>query len=211
MQDARFLDRPRAWLWWIIASTIGFAFGFALWQSAFPAIRLVLPTLLGGILLVAGFGATTGFCAGLAQALTLRWGLAQASVWVLADMFGAAVGFVVAAKITGLLNAVLEPRISLPLTDAVLVLTFGGVVGAAIGLSQWLILRSRGNSAPRWILASTVGLLIGYPLAIGVLELLPSLDQPWVGVAFGLCAGAATALIQWPIVRGQSGVRGRAN
>jgi hypothetical protein len=49
-----------------------------------------------------------------------------------------------------------------------------------------------------------VGLMIGYPLGIGVLELLPELDlQLVVGLAFGFCAGATTALIEWLIARHQ--------
>jgi hypothetical protein len=48
-----------------------------------------------------------------------------------------------------------------------------------------------------------VGLIIGYPLGIGVLELLPELDQPVVGLACGLCAGATTARIEWLIARRQ--------
>lgn len=201
MYEMRFLDHPRAWLGWIVANAIGYAVGFALWQAAFPVIRPALGALLGGTLLVAGFGATVGLCAGLAQAAILRRGLALAGAWLLASVVGAAVGFAVGAEITALMNAALEPQVGIPLTDAALVLTFGAVIGVGMGLAQWLILRAQGIPGRRWILASAVGLLIGYPLAIGALELLPELDQPWVGLVFGACAGATAALLQWLITR----------
>jgi hypothetical protein len=63
-------------------------------------------------------------------------------------------------------------RVGIPLNDAVLVLVFGATIGAGVGVSQWLILRAQGISISRWPLASTLGLLIEYPLAIGVIELL---------------------------------------
>lgn len=43
-----------------------------LWQAAYPAIRPMLSAAPGGIVLVAGFGATLGFSAGLVEALILR-------------------------------------------------------------------------------------------------------------------------------------------
>jgi hypothetical protein len=52
--------------------------------------------------------------------------------------------------------------------------------------------------------------MIGYPLAIGVLELAPELDQPLVGLVFGLCAGATTALFEWLIARSEIMARWRA-
>jgi hypothetical protein len=93
--------------------------------------------------------------------------------------------------------------LGIPLTDAVVVLLFGPLVGAGIGGARWLILSAHGVLASRWALASMVGLIIGYPLWIGVLELLPELDQPVVGLACDLCAGATTARIEWLIARRQ--------
>jgi hypothetical protein len=187
------------WLAWGVANVAGYALGFALWQAIFPALRPALSATPGGFLLVAGFGATVGVCAGLAQAVARREQIARASAWVLAVMLGTAAGFTVAAKASESLNAVLEPRLDLSLTDAALVLWFGGIVGITIGVARWLALLAQGIRAARWILASAVGLLIGYPLAIGMLQLLPELDQPLVGLVFGVCMGAAAALLEWLI------------
>jgi hypothetical protein len=95
----------------------------------------------------------------------------------------------------------LEPQWGIPPTDAVVVLLFGAIVGAGIGAARWLLLCAYGVSASRWALASVLGIMIGYPLGIGVLDLLPELDQPLLGLAFGFCAGATTALIEWLIAR----------
>jgi hypothetical protein len=201
MPLATISHRPGVWLWWISANMVGYALGVALWQATYPALRSALGVPLSGIVSVAGFGATVGLCAGLAQAVVLRRDLVQASLWVLTTLIACAIGFVVAAAVSAPLNDALEPRVGLPLTDAALLLVFGALVGGSIGASRWLILRANGVAASRLVLGSAAGLMIGYPLAIGVLELLPELDQPVVGLAFGLCAGATTALIEWLIAR----------
>lgn len=188
---------------WIIANAAGYAAGIALWQAVYPIVRPTLSAAPGGILLVAGFGATLGFCAGLAQAIILRQAVARAGVWVLAAALGGAVGFAIGAGVSETVNDALESRVGIPLTDGVVLLAFGAIVGACFGAARWLVLRTQGALVTRWILASAVGLMIGYPLAVGVIELLPELDQPWVGLAFGACAGAATALIEWLIARRQ--------
>ena len=203
MPSAAVSQRPAVWLWWISANGVGYAVGVAFWQSTYPALRPALGIPFGGLVLVAGFGATVGLCAGLAQAVVLPLNVIRGVVWVLIAIVAYAVGFVVAATVSAPLNDALEPRVGLPLTDAVLLLVFGALVGASIGASRWLALRAGGVVASRWLLGSAVGLMIGYPLAIGALELLPELDQPVVGLAFGLCAGATTALIEWRIARNE--------
>jgi hypothetical protein len=203
MSSATVSHQPTWWPWWISANVVGYAVGIALWQATYLALRPALSVPLGGIVSVAGFGATVGLCAGLAQAVVLRRDVAQAGLWVLTTMMACAIGFLVAAAVSAPLNDALEPRIGLPLTDAVLLLVFGALVGASIGASRWLVLRANGVAVSRLVLGSAVGLMIGYPLAIGVLELLPELDQPMVGLAFGLCAGATTALLEWLIARNE--------
>jgi hypothetical protein len=199
MLSATISYRPGVWLWWISANMVGYALGVALWQSAYPAVRPALGVPIGGVVSVAGFGATVGLCAGLAQAVVLRRDLVQVSLWTLTTMMACALGFLIAAAVSAPLNDTLEPRVGLPLTDAVLLLVFGALVGASIGVSRWLTLRANGGALSRLVLGSAAGLMIGYPLAIGVLELVPELDQPLVGLVFGLCTGATAALIEWLI------------
>jgi hypothetical protein len=199
----RVVSGPGMWLWWILANAVGYAVGVALWQAAYAEMRLTLHLPVSGIALLAGFGVTVGLCAGFAQAFVLRHGVVRAGSWVLAMATGGAAGFLVAAAISGALSEALEPRFGIPLTDAIVVLLFGAIVGAGIGGARWLVLRAYGVLAPLWALASMVGLMIGYSLGMGVLQLLPELDQPVVGLAFGFCAGATTALIEWLIARRQ--------
>jgi hypothetical protein len=203
MHVTHIVSRPGVWLGWIVANAIGYAIGFALWQAAYAEIRLTLRLPISGIALLAGFGATVGLCAGLAQAVALRYSAARAGVWVLATAASCVAGFIVAAGVGGALSDALEPRVGIPLTDAAVVLLFGAILGAGIGGARWLLLHAGGLPTARWTLASVVGMMIGYPLAIGVLELLPELDQPLVGLAFGFCAGAATALLEWLIASRQ--------
>jgi hypothetical protein len=206
MPVTRALAPLGGWVGWIVANAAGYALGFAVWQSIFPSVRPALSASPGGILLVAGFGAVVGLSAGLAQAIVQRQGIARSASWALAVALGTAVGFTLAAKVSELLNGLLEPRLGLDLlslTDAVLVLSFGAIVGLCIGAVRWLLLLARDIQVARWMPASAVGLLIGYPLAIGVLELLPELDQPLVGLVFGGCAGATTALLEWLIMSRQ--------
>jgi hypothetical protein len=57
--------------------------------------------------------------------LTLRL-----SVSGIALLAGFAAGFIAAAAISGALSEALEPRLGIPLTDAVIVLLFGAIVGS---------------------------------------------------------------------------------
>jgi hypothetical protein len=203
MHVTHVVSRPGIWPGWIIANAIGFAIGFALWQATYAELRLTLRLPISGIALLAGFGATVGLCAGLAQAIALRFSAARAGIWVLATAAGCAAGLAVAAEISGAVSDALEARVGIPLTDAVVVLLFGAILGAGIGGARWLLLLAGRLPTARWTLASVVGMMISYPLAIGVLELLPELEQPLVGLAFGFCAGAATALLEWLIASRQ--------
>src|SRR5262245_59385914 len=153
MPRAAISHRPGVWLWWISANMLGYALGVALWQAIYPALR----PPLGGIVSVAAFGATVGLCAGLAQAVVLRRGLVQMSLWALTTMIACAIGFLIAAALSAPLNDALEPRVGLPLTDAVLLLVFGALVGASIGVSRWLTLRANGSALSRLALGSAAG------------------------------------------------------
>ena len=86
-----------------------------------------------------------------------------------------------------------------PVTTPVRAFIAGAIAGAALGLIQWLILRSRLPSLPIWwIVATSVGMAAGLALGTAFLgsetggnELL------WRGAITGLCIGVA----QWIILR----------
>lgn len=187
---------------WIAAGILGYAAGFALWLSVFPALRPVLGRLLGGSVSVAVFGATVGLCVGLAQVLLARR-LAPARLWIPATVLGLTVGFVLAAW-SGLLlsEAFGGSGVGVYLSDAVEDLTFGLLLGLCVGIARAFVLRQGQRAAParRWIVASAVGLMIGYAASLGILELLPALPSTLIGAVFGACVGGIAALIEWLIV-----------
>jgi hypothetical protein len=188
---------PASWLRWFVANAAGYAAGFAAWEALFPAVRSMLSRPLGGSLNAAAFGITLGACAGLAQAIALRQRIALAGAWVLATAAGGAVGLVAAAWVGYLLSlAFAAAGAVVSVSDGTEVLTFGLLLGAGVGAGRWLIVRRQRKADGRWLVASAVGLAIGYATAIGIFELTPPMDEPFLGAAFGACAGAIAALVE---------------
>lgn len=81
-----------------------------------------------------------------------------------------------------------------PLSSAV-----GGLItGAALGLAQWLVLRTQLPLGPGWIAATALGLAVGLPaslLAVG-----DGLDTGSI-VARALLVGLAVGAAQWVVLR----------
>jgi hypothetical protein len=80
MSSATVSQRPTGWLWWISANVVGYAVGVALWQATYLALRPALSVPLGGIVSVAGFGATVGLAFGLCAAAStafIEWLIAR--------------------------------------------------------------------------------------------------------------------------------------
>ena len=86
-----------------------------------------------------------------------------------------------------------------PVTTPVRALIAGAIAGAALGLIQWLVLRSRLPSLSMWWVAATsMGFAIG--LAVGTAFLgseTAGNELLWRGAIAGLCIGIA----QWIILR----------
>ncbi len=188
---------PVSWLGWIVANAAGYAAGFAAWEALFPTLRVALSRPLGGSLNAAAFGIALGACAGLVQAIALRQRIALAGAWVLATASGGAVGLVAAAWAGYLLSLAFAAAGAIVyVSDGTEVLTFGLLLGAGVGAGRWLALWRQGEPAGRWLVASAVGLAIGYAATIGIFELTPPMDEPFLGAAFGACAGALAALVE---------------
>ncbi len=173
--DAR--ERPRGvgwrlWLWWVLASTLGWSVGGVVLRPVFGAIGPVFGLLVGGLLV----GAIGGAALGVSQWLVLRRQLARAGWWIVASTLGWAVGVVV----------------------------FGLLGGTVAGVLQWLVLRQQIARAGWWIAASTVGWTIGPVIILfgGVIsggsEVLVVLLVVLVWVIGGLVGGAITgAVLVW--------------
>jgi hypothetical protein len=150
------------WLWWVLASTVG-------WAAAGPVAALGLYRDI----VVAGYVgvAVGGIVAGVLQWLVLRRRVARAGGWVLASIVASAVVGVVVFGV-GVVNA------------DVGWIGGAGLFGTAVGVLQWLILRQQVARAGWWVLASTVGWVAGGPAGA-------FLGWPALGVVYGAITGIA--------------------
>lgn len=67
-------------------------------------------------------------------------------------------------------------------------------IGLALGVAQWILMRSRLENSFWWVLASLVGWALGH---LAVMSWLPVAMREWAGLPIGLTLGAA----QWIVLR----------
>ena len=155
----------RLWLWWVLASTVGWSAGGAAGGTAGWGLSRDIA--------IVGYGAGAavgGIAAGLLQWLVLRRQIARASRWVLASAVAGAVIGVVGVALGATLGFGTRWVGGGPETTgeassgewALFVLL--GLYGTVLGVLQWLVLRRQVARAGWWVLASTVG----WPVSIGV-------------------------------------------
>ncbi len=120
--------------------------------------------------------------------------------WVLASAVGMFVGlflgFVVAASIPDVLGRWFGFSV------------FGIVLGIAVGILQWFILRRRVSVTGWWVLASAVGglgifqagLIFGFSACLGSYESLVAF-LGWIAIAS--LGGLVTGTLQWLVLRGK--------
>ena len=160
----------RVWFLWLMAGAIGWGEGvyWGWFGGGEPKTLQSIPTvILGGYLgVVVG-----GILIGVLQWLVLRRYLAGAGRWVPASLGAAAVVGVVSFGV-GMVD--------------VDVGWVGGVsaFGTVVGVLQWLVLRRQVPLALWWVLASTVGWVVGMPL--GDIN-----GPPGLGAAYGAITGTA--------------------
>ena len=125
----------RFWLWWVLASTVGWAVGgFGGWAVVGSLPRGIIGD--GTVVVVVG-----GFVLGALQWLVLRRQVARAGWWVVAS--------IAAMAVVGVLVVAL---------DEGAVVAGGGLV---VGVLQWLVLRRQVALAGWWVPASAVGWVVG--------------------------------------------------
>jgi hypothetical protein len=131
--------------------------------------------------------------------------------WTLLSTAGLALGIIAAL----VLGAPVEAVVGMILVTPVLT----GIVGAALGTSQWLLLRRRLANARWWIPASTAGLGIGLAAGVVLVEQVGrALKGSPVNVAMlsdaaragsltvvGLVSGLALGIAQWLVLRSRPG------
>ena len=165
-------QRPgwRVWFLWLMAVAFGWGEGvyWGWFSSGDPKTLQTIPTdILGGYLGVA----VGGILIGVLQWLVLRRRLDRAYRWVLTNLGAVAVVGVVVFGV-GVADADLGWIVGV------------SIFGTVVGVLQWLVLRGQVPRAAWWVLASTVGWVVGMPL--GDLN-----GPPGLGAAYGAITGTA--------------------
>ena len=141
----------RAFLSWIVGNLLGWIF--------ISALLITLPILKSIPSFVAPFLILT-IPIGLAQWLVLRRFIPLTLLWVFTILIGWLLSYLIFAAIPGSLWQIVDDEATATLT---FMLT---VVGAAMGLPQWLILRHKFTKAVLWILGSSLGVGLGFGLVL---------------------------------------------
>lgn len=170
-------------LWWIAANILGLPI---IWgpMKLGQAILDYLGRLSNGkpidgtefilpIILLPLGGAVMGAWLGLVQWLVLRTKISPIGRWIwassVAGLIGAPLSWV-AFVIIG--NSPLVHRPSgYYLSDWYSFISFGGMLGLSVGISQWVVLRRLGNRAVSWIFTLPICFTLG--LAIAKFKLVP--------------------------------------
>lgn len=141
------------WLWWVLASSMGLALGFA---GGF-AVGFAIGGAISGIASQSVFGAVVGASVGTMQWLVLRWQVSRAAWWVLASTLGMGVGFALVRAATLTVSRIVGGGSMYGVVN-------GTVVGTLVGTMQWLVLRWQVSRAGWWVLASALGMGVGFAL-----------------------------------------------
>jgi hypothetical protein len=193
---------------WIGTTVAGLALGVTVSTALLGAGARPLSPVLGGLLVVALFGAVIGAILGPVQLLAIR--RIPRRMWIAATALGSAAGFAGAAVVGEQVANVISPTTNIVLGGAVIQISAGAIAGLGIGSAQWLVLRRPLAMSRWWIAASAVGAGLGYASAAGVLELLevPVLKAaliPSFGAIVGVFTGAAQGLTLWRVRPGRTG------
>lgn len=125
------------WLSWVLTSAVGGAYFGAMTNNADIFGQTFMPGLIVGV----------------AQWLVLRHHLPNAGRWIPASALGWILGSFVLATIYGIIDPIVRIRPPWILS----LVGMGTVYGAALGASQWLVLRGHTQHAGWWVFVSVVG------------------------------------------------------
>lgn len=126
--------------------------------------------------------------------------------WVIATICGIEVGFLIARSLAG---GIVGTSISVGSEPSSVVLrgsAAGAIIGTAVGVSQWLALKSRGIGFGHWVPASALGFAAGAALffVVGYIGRLADRQPLGQAVAFGVGLfvwGVALGIAQGPVLR----------
>jgi hypothetical protein len=187
----------RSALGWFVATVVGYALGMGVSVALVGTIARPLSPVLGGMLYVALFGAIIGLGVGLAQMFALPRRAVTPFAWIAATVVGAAAGFALASLVGEILGNVIPYTAGLIIGGGTIQGITGAMVGLGIGSAQQRVAPALG---PRWLLATVVGVALGYAAAAGALEFLEvpilKLNLPASFGAFvGVFAGIAQSIV----------------
>lgn len=181
-------------LWWILAGIGGWAGLLVVMYAAFlrygvsagstSAVMVVLRLVIGAVL--------AGVTLGAVQSLVLRRYLRARGGWILATTAGWCAGAVLAEALVLLIIAG-HGTFGWPGDTILRGGGFGLVVGAAVGIAQWRLLRREVARAGWWILASAAGWGLGW--LVGGMRSNEMLGGSDVGPAFHLGGVVAGVLL----------------
>ncbi len=147
------------WLWWILANSAGSTLGLTIAAALIFLLGAALPgstsdevISVGAQLTAAPVMGVAGLILGFMQWMVLRTIGDSFPVWIIATGSGWLVGYIV---------AVLLLAVSGGQQNIMIGLTLWLSVGLFSGLGQWYVLRSRFAVTDWWILATTIGTLVG--------------------------------------------------
>ena len=167
-------------LWWVAAGVVGWAAG---WGLAWSEIKLWSVDLAaaeyGGVVV----GVTV---AGVLQWLVLRQRMARAAWWIVASLVSGVVAGGVIFGVGGESGFTAEVARDLDVGWVV----EAGLYGAVVGVLQWVVLRGQVALSGLWVLASTVGWIVGDPVCSSLMDFG---TLSWVG--FGAVYGAITGIV----------------
>ena len=143
------------------------SFDWTLWLQW--VMVTTLGWVLGGIMLAEFALGVLGIVIGVLQWVVLRQYIRQAGWWILASAGGWAIGW--------LMVMVIPPEVGIPI---------GTVLGAAIGVNQWLILQRHLRRAGWWVVVS----ILAWTMGLGGLA-----GELLVGTVVGAITGIVLELL----------------
>ena len=168
------------WLWWVVAGVVGWAAGWGLGWSEVEFLSVdIAAAEYGGVVV----GVTV---AGVLQWLMLRRHVARAVWWIVASLVSGVVAGGVIFGVGGDTGFTAEVARDMDLGW----IMEAALYGAVLGVLQWLVLRRQVALSGLWILASTVGWVVGDPVCS---SLIGFGTLSWV--VFGAVYGAITGIV----------------
>ena len=166
----------KAFFIWIAANLLGFI-SMSVLLIALPILKSIPASVGQQIIIVVPFG--------LAQWLVLRRLISLSPIWVLTFPVGLFLSSLIPASIPESLWQIIGSESPVTLTVIYI------IMGAVMGLPQWLILRRKLSKAALWILGSSLGVGLGFGLVLvtGLINQSEYISYVVVVIIYGIATG----------------------